>query len=45
MKVHGWVADEQPATDYYEAVECTACKRVHLVNPRTGKVLGDGDRG
>lgn len=41
MAVHGWAADEVPPIDYYEAVECTACKHVHLVNPRTGKVAGE----
>jgi hypothetical protein len=25
----------------YEAVTCLACKRIHLANPTTGKVLGD----
>jgi hypothetical protein len=26
--------------DTYEPVKCTACTRIHLVNPNTGKVLG-----
>jgi hypothetical protein len=43
MNVHGWSAEEVPAFDYYEAVECAACKRVHFVNPRTGEVVGSGD--
>jgi len=24
----------------FEAVTCTACTRVHLVDPRTGRILG-----
>ena len=38
LKVQGWTADEAPAFDQFEAVECTAC---HLVDPRTGKVVGE----
>jgi len=33
------VSDYQQAGTY-EAVTCLACTRVHLVDPRTGKVLG-----
>ena len=25
----------------YEAITCLICKQVHLVNPTTGKVLGE----
>jgi hypothetical protein len=24
----------------YRSVKCLACERIHLVNPKTGKVLG-----
>jgi hypothetical protein len=41
-RVQGFVAEEVPA-DTYEPVTCTACQRVHLVNPATGKVLGERD--
>jgi hypothetical protein len=34
-RVQGFIAEELPA-DTYEAVACTACRRVHLVNPTTG---------
>jgi hypothetical protein len=27
----------------YETVTCLMCKRVHLVNPATGEVLGQDD--
>jgi hypothetical protein len=27
----------------YEAVVCALCQRVHLVNPATGKVVGEED--
>lgn len=42
LKVQGWTADD-PAdgeNETYETVTCLACTRVHLVNPKTGKVLG-----
>jgi hypothetical protein len=43
MNVQGWVADDLgkiPADEAYEAVTCSACMRMHLVNPKNGKVLG-----
>jgi hypothetical protein len=42
LNVQGWVAEHpsQPESESYEAVTCTACARVHLVDPRTGKILG-----
>jgi hypothetical protein len=42
MKVQGWAEAAPAANDYYEAVQCTACKRVHLVNPITGRAAGEG---
>jgi hypothetical protein len=27
--------------EHFEPVKCTACKRVHLINPKTGKLIGD----
>ena len=41
--VQGLLADHHAGTDrnVYESVTCTACGRVHLVDPKTGKVLGD----
>ena len=43
MKVQGWFADDPSSAngnEVYEAVVCTACTRVHLVNPKTGKTIG-----
>jgi len=42
MKVQGWAEESPAANDYYEAVQCTACKHVHLVNPVSGRVAGEG---
>jgi hypothetical protein len=41
--VQGWSPDDTPPErggTAYELVTCTACKRSHLVNPRSGQVLG-----
>jgi hypothetical protein len=42
LNVQGWIADDPTdgEADTYEAMTCTACTRVHLVNPKTGKVVG-----
>jgi hypothetical protein len=40
QQVQGWAAADLLADgEIYEAVTCTACGRVHLVNPKSGKVL------
>lgn len=43
QNVQGWAAD-QTANDSnsnaVETVKCLACQRTHLVNPKTGRVLG-----
>jgi hypothetical protein len=45
--VTGWVADDgrQSSWDDQSAVSiaCAACTRVHLVNPKTGGVIGADD--
>jgi hypothetical protein len=43
-KVQGSV-DENSAVafPFYAAVECSACQRVHLVDPRTSKVVGEDE--
>jgi hypothetical protein len=41
--VQGWSADEEPENGgRFEIVTCLACGRPHLVNPKTGRVLGVG---
>ena len=40
----GWSADEvTDDDDTYQSFECMACTRVHLVNMKTGKVLGEDE--
>jgi hypothetical protein len=42
LRVRSWVADECD-DESYEAVTCAICARIHLVNPKTGKVLAEHD--
>jgi hypothetical protein len=43
-QVQSWVADD-PAEDddTYQTVTCLACGGLHLVNPKTSKVVGNDD--
>jgi hypothetical protein len=43
VPVQGWFADDgaENGSKTYEGVMCLACRRVHMVNPRTGKILGE----
>jgi hypothetical protein len=42
QRVQGWFADDgsENGGDTYEGAICLACRQVHMVNPKTGKVLG-----
>jgi len=42
--VQGYVADDasEDEADFHPMI-CPACTRTHLVNPKTGKVLGAAD--
>jgi hypothetical protein len=48
-RVQGWFAGDgcEHDGDTYEPLSCLACGQVHMVNPRTGKILGaaEPDRG
>jgi hypothetical protein len=43
LNVQGLFVDSLPASrgHAFESMTCTACGRTHLVDPKTGKVLGD----
>ncbi len=44
FRVQGYSPNQTSDDDNsYEAVTCVMCKRVHLVNAATGKVLGEAD--
>jgi hypothetical protein len=42
MKVQGWVADDPTEREgaTYEPIPCTICMQAHLVDPKTGRILG-----
>jgi hypothetical protein len=44
-RVQGLIAEDvSDEPEDYRAITCLACQQTHLVNPTTGKVLGeDGD--
>ncbi len=44
LNVQGWFADDPTradADDTYESLICAACTKLHLINPKTGRTLGD----
>ena len=41
MSVHAWTDGEETDEHTYVTVTCTACQRVHLVNPKTGRLIGE----
>jgi hypothetical protein len=45
QNVQGWSADEvtDDDDDTYQSFPCIACTRVHMVNLKTGKVLGEDE--
>jgi hypothetical protein len=41
MKVQQWENGDDDAPDNeYKAITCQACGKLHLLNPKTGKLLG-----
>jgi hypothetical protein len=43
LRVQDFAADDPAQDDVFFPTTCTACSRVHLVQPTTGKVLGADD--
>ncbi len=46
MNVQGWVAEDGTEDDesIYRTLDCPVCRRAHLVNPATGRVLNAPDK-
>ena len=42
MHTQAWIADDIQAgsENEYITVDCIACRGIHLINPRTAKVIG-----
>ena len=45
QNVQAWFADDasENGGEAYETVTCVACRMIHLVNPKTGKTLGNDE--
>jgi hypothetical protein len=45
LRVEGWVVDDPTKRDEdsYVSMTCLACRGVHLINPKTGKVVGEDE--
>jgi hypothetical protein len=44
LKVQHWLEeDEDVSENEYEGITCLACAKVHLINRKTGKLLGQAD--
>jgi hypothetical protein len=43
--VQSWIADDPTNGDNeaYVAITCYVCTHTHMINPKTGKVLGEDD--
>ena len=44
VHVHAWTKAEDSENSRYETVTCAACQRVHLVNPKSGHVIGQEEK-
>lgn len=44
LNVQGFVADDPGDDRTYRSVTCLACRSVHVLNPRSGKLLGTDDK-
>jgi hypothetical protein len=44
-QVQGWIAEDvtDAGENTYESTSCHACGRMHWINPRTGRVIGQSD--
>jgi hypothetical protein len=42
-RIQGFVAEEVSDDQTYVSVTCIMCRQLHLVNPSTGKVVGEDD--
>ena len=40
---HAWIDGNDNNDRTYLAVTCPACQRVHLINSKSGKLIGDDD--
>ena len=44
LRVQHWLDDDEDAPETeYEAITCKACARLHLINRKSGRLLGQED--
>ena len=45
MKVQHWLSDEDEGVsdNEYEGIMCPACTRMHLINRKSGRILGQDE--
>jgi hypothetical protein len=44
MNVQHWLDDDQDVPENeYEVIACLACTKLHLINRKTGKILGQAE--
>jgi len=44
MRVQHWLDDDDEAPeDEYKGIVCPACTWMHFMNPKTGRLLGQGE--
>ncbi len=43
VHVHVWTEGDDAEANHYETMTCAACQRVHLVNPKSGRVVGQDE--
>ena len=45
MSVQHWLDDDDlsPPGERYQSIVCPACARLHFINRKTGRVLGQGE--
>jgi hypothetical protein len=44
VHVHAWTEADDSGGNNYKTVSCAACQQVHLVNPKTGHVVGQEEK-
>ena len=48
VSVQHWLDDDDPSTtlgERYQSIVCPACARLHFINRKTGRVLGQKEVG
>jgi len=45
LNIQHWLDDDQDVPENeYEVITCLACKGLHLINRKTGKILGQSEK-